>query len=261
MRYLVIGSGVVWVLGMMDRMGIFPLALYFSPYHILRGEIWRLFTFVLVPESYGFGYMIVIELYFNYFIGTTLEREWGHGKFTIYYLMGMLLTVLYGMAIWLIWGVNLWATAHFLNLSMFFAFATLFPDTRVLLFFVLPIKVKWLALVDAVYFVYALMTLPFPGKLLPLVATLNYLLFCAPELLANLTWSYKAQTSPKRVEFKREISRIKHQRQADGYTKKCEVCGRTDANSPNLEFRYCSRCQGFHCYCEDHINNHVHVEN
>lgn len=255
MMYIVVGNAIVWLFGMMDTTNTLYNTLCFSAYHILRGQVWRLLTFVLIPESDGI--FLLISLYFYYFIGNTLERQWGSGKFTVYYIFGVVLTIIYGLAVYLIAGVNYSLAASYINLSMFFSFATLYPDTRVLLFFFIPIKIKWIALVDAAYFLLAVVTNPFPINLLPVVAVLNYLVFCGEWLFDYVRparWRQRKQT----INFKAEARRIHRQQANRPYTRKCEVCGRTDTDYPNLEFRYCSRCQGFHCFCEDHINNHVH---
>lgn len=156
MIFIIVGNALVWLFSMMDTTGTLMGYLYFSPQDILRGQVWRLVTFVLIPENTGL-LSFALSLYFYYFIGTTLERQWGQAKFTLYYISGVVFTIVYGFVIYFITGVNCGATATYINLSMFFSFATLFPETRVLLFFIIPIKIKWLAIVDAVFFVIAVL--------------------------------------------------------------------------------------------------------
>ena len=146
---------------------------------------------------------------------------------------------------------------YYFNLSMFFVFATMFPETRVLLFFFIPVKIKWLAILDAVYFVLAIIQTPFPANLMPVVAVLNFLLFCFDDLVGFIR-PIKARNSKSAVNFRKEARRIHRQQAKAPYTKKCAVCGRTDTDHPELEFRYCSKCAGYHCFCQDHINSHVH---
>lgn len=255
MLYVVIGTAIVWFFDLMDTTGLFLNMLYFNPALIVRGQVWRLFTFALVPESSGIWLLLL--LYFYYFIGNALENQWGTAKFTVYYLSGMLLTIIFGFIYWGITGRSFQLSAYYLNLSMFFSFATLYPETRVLLFFFIPIKIKWLAFLDAAYFLASVVWTPFPLNLLPVVAVLNYLLFCGGYLLEYIR-PYKARASRSTVNFRREARRINREQARKPYTRKCAVCGRTDTDYPNLEFRYCSRCQGYHCFCQDHINNHVH---
>ena len=259
MLYIVFGTLAVWLLGAMDRTNLLEGYLAFDAAAVLRGQVWRIVTFVLIPESGGIW--LLLFLYFYYFIGSTLEREWGSGRFTIYYLMGMLLTVVYGFVTYFVTGRSYLMTANYINLSMFFAFATLFPDNRVLLFYFIPIKIKWLAIVDALYFVYAIFEGLGRGQgmmsFLPLVAILNYFLFCGNTLFRSVAPRSREQRQST-INFKRAARKINYEQKTRGYTRKCAVCGRTDTDYPDLEFRYCSRCKGVHCFCQDHINNHVH---
>jgi hypothetical protein len=140
---------------------------------------------------------------------------------------------------------------------MFFTFATLYPDMQVLLFFIIPIKMKWLGIVNAVFFAYEVIILPFPVNLLPVVAVLNYLLFCGDWLFSYVRPA-RVKQQKNTVNFRNEVRRINREQRNKPYTRKCAVCGRTDTDYPDLEFRYCSRCAGYHCFCIDHINNHVH---
>ena len=255
MLYIVIGNAIIWLFGMMDRSGTLISLLRFSPYDILRGQVWRLVTFLLIPQNTSL--LAVLFFYFYYLIGRTLEMQWGAGKLTIYVFSGALLSVLYCFLIYAIFRINLELDARFIYLSLFFPFATLFPDMQVLLFFIIPIKMKWLAIVDAGLFLLEVVFLPFPHKLLPLVAILNYLVFCGDWLLDY----FRPQSVARRknvINFRAEARRIRKMRENQPYSRRCEVCGRTDAEYPDLEFRYCSRCQGYHCFCMDHINNHRH---
>ena len=248
MRYLIIGNAVIWLLTLMDRTGTVRYFLALNPQMVLRGQIWRLVTFVLIPDTGGIWGLLF--LYFYYFIGTSMEREWGQAKFNMYFLAGMVFTILYAFLVYLFGGITMSIGAEFIYLSMFFSFATYYPDQRVLFMYIIPIKIKWLAVANAAYFVYEIFALRFPLNLLPVVATLNYLLFCGDMLFGSVHFRRPGQIR-KTVNFKREA-------QSAPYRYKCAVCGRTDADHPELEFRYCSRCAGYHCFCQDHINNHIH---
>lgn len=256
MKYLVLGNAAVWLLSMMDG-GAAVYYLSLTPSMILQGQIWRLVTFVFVPASSGL--LTLLFLYFYYFIGSTMEREWGTVKFNLYFFSGMLFTIVFAFAVYFISGksLNPYFVAEFIYLSMFFSFATYYPDMQVLLFFILPVKIKWLALVDAAYFLISVFTLSFPTNLMPLVAALNYLLFCGDVLFSELAPS-RIRQHKKTVSFRREAARVRAEQRGAPYRFKCAVCGRTDADHPELEFRYCSRCQGYHCFCQEHINNHIH---
>ena len=147
-------------------------------------------------------------------------------------------------------------------MSLFLAFATLYPDTQFLLFFIIPVKAKWLAWIDggllAVSFVLKLISLNWFGAALIVVAILNYLIFFWPELMYHvrqIRGRAKYSQRSNVIQFKKAARDLKKR----DYIHKCAVCGRTDADNPDLEFRYCSKCAGYHCYCIDHINNHEHI--
>lgn len=250
MKYVCIANVVFWLLAVVNP--VLYGYLSFDPYLVLHGQVWRIVTFALYPPSTGM--LAFIAFYFYYWIGSTLEQYWGTAKFNVYFFSGILLTLLYGILIYFITGIRIQLNAEYIYLSMFFSFAAMFPDMQVLLFFIIPIKMKWLALVDAAFFILEIVRMPFPVNLLPAVAVLNFFVFCGGELLRLLPRRASAGT----VNFRRESARIRRQRKDKLYTHKCAVCGRTDAEYPELEFRYCSRCAGYHCFCQDHINSHIH---
>lgn len=253
MTYLIVGNLLVYLLGMMDRTGLLTWYLCFLPGRILKGEVWRLVTFVFVPSS-GRLISLVLELYFYYLIGRMLEQAWGEGKFTAYYLMGMLLSIVYSVLASLIMGADIPVTGSYISLSMFFVYATLWPDNRVLLFFILPIKVKWLAWFEAAVFV---LNMILGRTLLPIIGLLNYFLFCGDSLVADLRF-LKMRTSGSAVKFRRKVKKAEQSASNLHYLHKCSVCGKTDTEHPELEFRFCSQCVGYHCFCEEHIRSHVH---
>lgn len=264
MRVIVIGNVAVYVLMLLTQAND-ANALSFLTFNLnalLHGEVWRLVTFVFVP-AYSSPFALLISLYFYYWIGSTLERQWGTAKFNLYYISGALLTVLGVVLASLISG-NPYLTAAgtgYVNLSMFFAFAFLFPDTTVLLFFILPVKMKWLAYLDGALFAFdiikAIGAHNWAGVVLPIVALLNFAVFIWPEV-HYLKERAKYQNSRKTVQFRQAQQQQAKQAQQQGYRHKCAVCGRTDTDYPDLQFRYCSKCVGYHCFCQDHIFNHVH---
>ena len=248
-RYIAIGSGAAWVIGLINSVLYSYLA--FSAAAVMHGQVWRLVSFMLMP--YDTSFLGVISILFYYWIGTTLEQYWGSGKFTIYVLINMLLTSLSGFVLHFV-GYSISLTPTYLYLAMFFAFAVYFPDVQVLFMMIIPIKMKYLAYLDAVLFALAIIRNPFPFNLIPIVAILGFLLFCGGELLSRIPKRASAQT----INFRRESERIRREQREMLYHHKCAVCGRTDVSNPELEFRYCSRCAGYHCFCRDHINNHIH---
>ncbi len=270
MRYIVIGNVLVYLLDFFGTNG-YPIAsslLGFSADAIAHGQIWRIVTFIFVPLSGQNPIVFALSLYLYYFIGNALEREWGSNKFTIFDLFGVVLNILVGF---LVGG----ASMHYINLSMFFAFATLYPDLQFLLFFIIPVKAKWLAWFDAAWFALSVLRYLFQGHLLlaliPVVAIFNYLLFFATDISDQVSYwrtraaqkrkqqqyrqAYQNPGGPKVVNFHDAKTQTK-----PNYLHKCAVCGKTDRTDPQMEFRYCSRCNGYYCYCADHINNHIHIQ-
>ena len=256
MLYVVIGNALIYLLSMMDGSGTLIYYLVFSTNRVLRGELWRVVTFVFVPQS-GSIIGMLLMLYFEYFIGRLLEQAWGKGKFTVYYLSGMVFTILSAVIASFVSGYDVTVTAAYINMSMFFVFATLWPENRVLLFFIIPIKVTWLAYAEAALF---LVSMIMGGTLLPIIGILNYFLFCGDELLSRIQPWFR-RVFGKGAEYRRAAKQLQRDKATLPYTYKCAVCGRTDREYPQLEFRYCSRCVGYHCFCEDHINSHVHFTN
>ena len=267
MKYIVLANAAVFVLDLFTN-SFFSNLLFFHYNSIMHGQVWRLLTFILVPSiggagSVGFGLMtnvffFAMTSFFYYSIGTTLERYMGSTKFTVFYALGVLLNMLLGLLTHA--GVNM----YYINMSMFFSFAVLYPDTRVLLYGIIPLKIKWLAWLDAVFFAYDIFFYLRSGlpllALMPIIGILNFFLFFGGELLDGAKYKkdvFTHKTSKQTINFKKAQKDIK---QRKGYLHKCTVCGVTDADDPNMEFRYCSKCNGYYCYCINHINNHTHVE-
>lgn len=263
MKFIVAGNLVVYLLMMFAGYDAVSFLL-FDWQAITHGELWRLVTFIFMPEATS-PLWLAISLYFYYMIGTTLEREWGTAKFSLYYFSGVILTVITGAIIGLTLG-NAWISGtDYVNLSMFFAFAMLYPETQFLVFFIIPIKVKWLALIDGAFFALAVLSSLFQmywlGALLPIIALLNFFVFFWTNISDEIAYRRgraRHQTSHQTIQFKSAVRQQKKKEAERGYRHKCAVCGRTDADFPELEFRYCSRCVGYHCFCQDHIFSHEH---
>lgn len=266
MLYISIGNVLYYVLALMDTSGTFQNLLAFDAGLIFtRGEVWRLVSFVIIPLRLGITNLIwfAIEVSFYYFAGRALEAAWGKGRFTIFYFTGVLANIIYGTAMWLVGGGNVHLVAFFLHISLFFAFATLFPDTVLRVYFIIPLKAKWLAWAGTALFAYLMLVFPFPTSLLPIVAILNYLLFCGDWIFDRMrpkTIKAKQEQRKRTIDFKTAAKKYNQQQAQKSYNRKCEVCGKTDTKYPDLEFRFCSKCQGYHCFCMDHINSHVHFK-
>lgn len=258
MRYIVISNALVYIVSMFDRSGLLLGLLAMDAASVLRGQIWRLATYVLIPTG-GSPLSVLLSLIFYYWLGESMERLWGSAKFTFYYVSGMLLSALASILAFFLDGyaVPLYG-ALYVNAALFFAFALTYPEAMVRLFYIIPVKMKWLAAAEAVLYGVGVVQGVLAGQwgraLTPVIALLNLFIFFSPEFSRKAD-AVRAHNRPEAVRFRKAV---KQQQREKGYNHKCTVCGRTDTDYPDLQFRYCSKCAGYHCYCEDHIFNHVH---
>lgn len=247
-----------------------------NPYAILfKGQVWRLITWLIIPPE-NFSFFTLIMLYFYYSIGTTLERTWGTYRYNLYLFLGIIFTAVGAFAmmgfvylfqkdiLFAMGAENYFAvlstmfSTYYVNMSIFLAFAATFPDMQVLLFFFIPIKVKILGIIYGVLLVYEFIAgvgnkyLNAANRFVIGASLLNFIVFF-------LTSRNMIHMSPKQVkrrqEFKREV------KQSAKITRhKCAICGRTEETNPELEFRFCSKCDGNYEYCQDHLFTHAHVK-
>ena len=292
MLYICLGSGIVTFASMMNGGAFLYDLLCFDKSAIFRGQVWRLFSWLLTESLSSNPLLNVIFLYFFYRLGSSVEHSIGTFKFNLFYLGGVILMDLFALiacptgAVLLdgmilppdVFTMLYSNMAYYLHLSMILAFATMYPDSQFLIFFVIPVKAWVIALVDLVLIGISVFNMSFPVMLFPhclfpLIGILNYILFFAPDMsnLLPLSWRVKLRrrrsrkkspqgNGPKVVPFTPPASQSNERKSSLPYTHRCTVCGRNDAEFPDLEFRYCSRCRGYHCYCEDHISDHVHIE-
>lgn len=255
MRYIIIANIAVYFLNMLANDALHFLTM--NPQAVLQGEIWRIFTFALFPDSGGIWLLVFCMFY--YWLGSSLEQIWGSAKFTIYYFSGVLLTALASILVYLIDGIPLTIYgASYVNAAMFFAYAMYYPEAMVRILYLIPVKMKWIAWFEAAMYAIHVIRFAFIGSwgiaMMPVIAMLNLFIFFSPEISRKVSRS-QAHMRPQAVQFRKAV---KEQQRQKGYNHKCSVCGKTDTEYPNLQFRYCSKCTGYHCYCEDHIFNHVH---
>lgn len=243
MMYVVFANAVVFVMNLMSN-GSFSVQLMLIPQLVFQGEIWRVFTFLMIPPTNSIIF-IIFALYFYYMIGQTLEHEWGSFKFNVYYFIGVLVMI----ASSLIFGVI--SDVSFLNLTLFLAFATLYPNYEIRIYFILPVKVKYLAYISAGLYVFLFFTNGFATKVSILAGLSNYLLFFGKDLVSGR--KRQIVNSSRKAHYNKSLKGDKP------YKNKCSVCGRTDVDFPDLEFRYCSKCEGHFEYCLEHLASHEHV--
>lgn len=292
MLYVVVANAIVYLMSLSSTT-LYDL-LCFDRALILKGQVWRLITCVTTS---AFGYRNVIWAFIGllcfYSLGKAVENVWGTFRFNLFYLSGVLMMDIFAM---IIGGIPLRIAGlpeeistlvissiysnvgHYLHLSLLIAYATLYPNSHFLVFFIIPVK-AWifglLYLGITLYDVFSLGYI-FPHNLFPLVGIANYFLFFGKDMvnIFPMSWRLNARRlfrrkksyapgpeKPKTVPFptagsyQATVTTVKAP-----YNHRCTICGKTDLDAPGLEFRYCSRCKGYHCYCEDHISNHTHIE-
>ncbi len=240
MKYIVAANLAVFLLGFISPNLINSLALV--PNAVFHGEIWRIFTFILIPPSFS-PIWILFTLYFYFIIGNGLEEAWGSFKFNIYYFMGVITTIIVALI-----SGNV-GTSTYINLTLFLAFASIYPNHEVYVFFILPIKMKYLAMIDGVLLLASFITLGFGAKLMILASIANYIVFFGPDFVYLLK---------NRKKVKKNKSKFKVIEMKDYVRHRCTVCGITERTDPKMEFRYCSKCSGNKEYCMNHLKNHEH---
>ena len=174
-NYIVFAMAGIYLLNLFFPQFFLTFRLSLIRESVFNGEVWRLLTFLINPPG-GSILQTALTLYFYYFIGTALEARWGARRFLVYYAVGAAAAIIAGMLTG--FGTNL-----YLNLSLFFAFAIQYPDFQLLLFFILPIKVKWLALLNTVYYVYGFISGTWPLRIAILLSLVNFILFFGGDLI------------------------------------------------------------------------------
>lgn len=255
MKYIVIINLAVYMIAVaIPNVSIVgQLALF--PDKVMHGEVWRIITFIFIPPGQSL-ILILFALYLYYMIGTELEQEWGSFKFNVYYFVGVIGAILAAFI------TDYPATPTYLNLSLFLAFACIYPDYEILLFFILPIKMKYLAIFEGIFLAVTFIQGSMMTKLLVIFSVINFFLFFGKSMLSNIrrknnikNRNKKSYTKNIKVKkkFNGEVTRI-------GTRHRCNVCGMTEKDNPEMDFRYCSTCEGEYEYCMEHLNNHEHIK-
>lgn len=255
--YIIAGYVLGYVFSLLSPQILLYLTL--EPALILRGQVWRLVSWILIPPS-GLNIFTIIMLFFYYQLGTTLERTWGEFRYTLYIVSGLLFTIVGAFVLYLVQGgsVGGYFSTYYISMSIFLAFAASYPDMQVMLYMIFPIKIKWMAYLDVAYLVYQCIQAARYGAWGIIVAIgvslLNFIL-----LFFGMKNMHRY--SPKEVKRRQTYKRAVSQAQAQRITKhKCAVCGQTEEDNPDLEFRFCSKCNGNYEYCQNHLFTHKHVQ-
>lgn len=238
--YLIIGQALFFLFAISGRFVLERVVLI--PDRVVMGEWWRLITFLFIPPLTN-PLFAFFAWYLFYLMGSALEGHWGAFRYNLFLLIGYIFTVAVSFIMPLYPATNL-----FIGGSVFLAFAFLYPDFQLYIFFIIPVKIRWLAIITWIGYAYELLAGSWSIRLLVLASIANFFLFFGKDIF----WRMKTGSRRMTVQVK-------------GYSAtkepfhKCSICGITDISHPQMEFRYCSECGGLG-YCKDHIMNHDHVK-
>ncbi|MBO4213735.1 MAG: hypothetical protein IKX99_05545 [Lachnospiraceae bacterium] len=274
-----IGAYVVGILlGMVNSSALEFLTL--DPYYIIyKLQLWRLISWIFVPYSLSILTLIFMPLFY-WFLGRTMEQVWGTFRFNIYMLGGVLFTDIGAFILYFVLKAIIQAktqipidettisifgaigspfSTYYLNLSLFLAFAMTFPEQRVYIYFVIPVKYKWMALLYAGFVVYDFIVGGWIVRAAIIISLLNFFIFFF------MTRKMKIKGKPKmhKVKMANDARDVKFKTVVNNggpnYRHKCAICGRTERDDPTLQFRFCTKCDGNHEYCQDHLFTHEHI--
>jgi len=221
-------------------------AFYLVPALVLQGQVWRVISFLVVPPvtnpifAFFFWYLF-------YLMGNSLEHYWGTFQYNMYLLIGYVATVAVSFLI-----PGAISSNGFLQGSVFLAFAFLNPDFLLYIFFILPLKIKWLALLTWLYYAYVLIFGQWIERLLIIASILNFLLFFWDDIRERIATGRRHMSGQAG-----RFTQTKYEKQA---FHRCVICGITDLSHPDAEFRYCTQCAGTPCYCVEHLQGHEHTQ-
>lgn len=279
--YIIIAYAIGYVLSFTGTLEIFTL----NPYYIFeKYQIWRLITWIFVPPA-SFGFFTIIMLYVYYQLGSVLENQWGAFRYNVYIFSGIIFSIIGALILYGFYAVlngmdpalagmyiSTGFSTAYINMSIFLAFAVMFPDMQMLLFFVIPVKIKWLAYVDVAMMIYEFLFSSMADRIAIVMSLLNFILFFFS------TFNYR-RVSPKEIYRRQQFKRVvRNARTGNSNTQgftgfnvksgpsqtmskhKCAICSRTEKDNDSLEFRFCSKCNGNYEYCSDHLFTHEHVK-
>ena len=288
--------------------------LILSPSKILQGQVWRIFSWLLIPPnsltSSAYDLLTIIMLFVYYQLGSLLERMWGDFLYNVYIFTGLIMTIIGAFLLYAATGQDYGAlfSTYYVSLSIFLGFAMTFPEQRMLFMFFIPIKIKYLAVVDIAYLIYSVVQAGKYGLWLPVLVMIlcslagTILFFFGTRKNGKITFKNQTQRNYQkqmragtsapgrngRTEGRQPYGWGTPNTQQQGWgasgrtdtagtsgskidrttfagpggkmaIHRCAVCGRTELDNPDLEFRFCSKCNGNYEYCSDHLHNHIHV--
>ena len=267
MRYIIFANVIVYFISLIQPYIIVQLALI--PAYVKQGQVWRLLTFIFVPPLGSNILLTALSLFCYYWIGGALERTWGAFRFNLYYFSGIIATIIASFI------MDTAALPSYVNQTLFLALATLYPDTQILMMYIIPLKAKWAGVLSAVLMLVQFIQGGMETRGLMIAALAGYIIFFLPVLIRNIRnmgrrQAYEKATRPKnkatgwaagpakKAASKRDGDAGKVIR--DVAFHRCHICGITELDDPDMTFRYCSSCNGNYEYCENHLYNHEHVK-
>ena len=250
-------------------------------YAILHGQIWRIFTWLLIPPG-GFDLFTLVMLYCYFSIGTLLERTWGTFRYNVFMFMGIIFTIIGAVILYVfiwIFGQSLGAgilegaellktvsagyssmfSTYYISMSIFLAFAMTFPDSQMLFMFVIPIKAKVLGIFYVAIMAYTIFS-AFAANVFYGIVMATVILFSLFNVLVFFIVTRRSFRTPTQIKRQREFQK-RAMRPKNITRHKCAICGRTEESDPDETFRFCSKCDGNYEYCSKHIYTHTHVKN
>ena len=267
--YLIGGYVIGYLLTFGQRFTGVPYLSYIQlePYYILQGQVWRLVSWIIIPPDTSIIWALIMFMLY-YQLGSALENSWGAFRFNVYIFGGMLFTIIGAFITYAIYGPNIpigqFISTYYINLSIFLAFSTCYPDMQVMLYFIIPIKMKWMSIFYLVIVGYSVVNYLIHGYLfaaVPIIASLlNWFIFF---MMTRNLQRYNPKDIHRRAEFRRQATppRTTYRDGTPIARHKCAVCGRTEITNPELDFRFCSKCNGNYEYCSEHLFTHQHIKN
>lgn len=262
LTYVIIGC---YIIGYLIQFFAEEFFLYLSlnPYAIIRGQVWRLFTWLLLPPG-TFSIFTVISLFFYYYIGTSLERAWGTFRYNMFLLSGILFTVVGAFLLLLIpsgYQMNFSSfSTYYVSLSLFLMYAITFPDNQVYLMMIIPVKLKYMGIIYGIYLAGSTLYLIGKGNWAEVIV----IVFSLMNVIIFFIVTRKSFKSPVQIkrqkEFKKKMRPQGRTLNGQVTKHKCAICGKTEQSGDDIEFRFCSKCDGNYEYCSEHLFTHTHVK-
>lgn len=288
--YLIIGYVIGYLIQRIapDIYGL----LTFNPYMIFHGQVWRIVTWLIIPPE-EFTIFTIIMLFLYYSLGQGLENAWGTYRYNVYMFSGFIFTIVGSLLLYIVLAVlnkadilpltiiqemyssgfvemnsyfgsciSMWVSTYFINMSIFLAYAVTYPEEKLWLYFIVPIKIKWFGLIYGLYIlldiVNAFQYSTTQGVIVTVLIAVSLLNFVLYLIMGKNRNRFNPNQIKRRHQYKQSIRNSAPPEYEGGARHKCAVCGRTELDDPNLTFRYCSKCSGNKEYCQNHLFTHTH---